>query len=967
MWLSHPGFMQLVYENWSFDLNGAPPFVFTSKLKRLKEVLKIWNKTVFGDVKFRLKQDELKLEIENDLLDYDPADEFQFLKVADAKKAVDDVRTELAIMLKMKSRVTWLEDGDQNTRFFHNSIRMRRSKNTISQFKVSNDTTLFLQDEIKDFIVNHYQAKFNGGDVHIDPVLFDIEHESILVAESAYMDAIPSLEEVRVAVFDLGADSAPGPNGFTGSFYRQCWDIISRDLFNAIANCWIGTVLSKLISEDQVAFMKGINIHENIALASELINEINTERKHGNVSLKLDIAQAFDTVSWDFIAEVFRQYGFSDSWCMWVLNILSSARISVMINGCPEGYFSITRGLRQGDPLSPLIFVLIEDVLSRNISKLFANNSMNVMVSKKGVAPTHLLFADDILIFCKGNLHSLQNLKNMLVLYERASGQYVNFAKSKFYFGGDIISRAIAISNYLSMERVMFPDKYLGIQLKPGIVRHIHVRQVVEKIMDKLAGWKGKLLSFQARIVLIKSVISSYVIHSMVVYKWPCTVIKQVERAIRNFLWSGDAKKRKYFTVLYDDLCLSKREGGLGIKKLNDVNRAMLMKLWISIRDSNKIWARFLRSKYFKVNGNLINYKLGSSVFPGIRLVYNFVQKHTRSIIVQWLGFKGRVYQVIHDNSVRMKGHMYNTLQELRILNYFKVRHRSRKTSTPIEISWIPPNQDEIMICFDGASFGNPEQAGSGVVFRDASSEVLGVLCVGLGWKTNLYAEDSEVPTGTEVAVVPEDVVDPDVKGFVIGNLPPHPPHYELLRLTLRDKDSYSHLTLDEIAKSFRLHEFEISFVNGSDLVLGPMVSPPADPSVPRSARSFPEKYDGYRPWIFNLVASHESAPASSAGTAPGSAGNSSFQKKGKLNVVIDLDALDEDPKAADEVPGDEDMEDIEDTRLSPHLDDIDQDFAKDNPSPFRATSVEGENLLVGTGAQLVKHVSVQAPLLHFL
>ncbi|XP_026410646.1 uncharacterized protein LOC113305868 [Papaver somniferum] len=486
-------FMQLVKENWNLELNGAPPFVFTSKLKRLKE-------------------DELKLETENDLLDYNPADEFQFLKVADAKKAVDDVRTELEVMLKMKSRVTWLEDGDQNTCFFHNSIRMRRSQNTISELKVSNDTTLFLQDEIKDFIVNHYQAKFNGGDVNIDPVLFDIEHESISVAESAFMDAIPSLEEVRVAVFDLGADSAPGPDGYTGSFYRKCWDIISGDLFNAIANCWsvrkipnginssfivlipkdkksdaikdyrpiglsnfffkiitkimatrLGTVLNKLISEEQVAFMKGRNIHENIALASELTNEINTKSKHGNVGLKLDIAQAFDTVSWDFIAEVFRQYGFSDSWCNWVLNILSSARISIMINSCPESYFSITRGLCQGDPLSPLIFVLIEDVLSHNLSKLFANRSMNVMVSKKDVAPTHLLFVDDILIFYRGNLHSFQNLKSMLALYQHASGQCINYAKSKFYYGGDRISRAIDISNYLGMERALFPDKYLGI------------------------------------------------------------------------------------------------------------------------------------------------------------------------------------------------------------------------------------------------------------------------------------------------------------------------------------------------------------------------------------------------------------------------------------------------------------------------------------------------------------------------
>ncbi|XP_026410871.1 uncharacterized protein LOC113306109 [Papaver somniferum] len=216
------------------------------------------------------------------------------------------------------------------------------------------------------------------------------------------------------------------------------------------------------------------------------------------------------------------------------------------------------------------------------------------MVSKKGVAPTHLLIADDILVFYRGNLHSLQNLKIMLSVYEKASVQCVNYAKNKFYYGGGTYSRSIAIANNLGMERDLFPDKYLRIQLKPGIVRHIHVRQVVEKIMDKLAGWKGKLLSFQARLVLTRSVIASYVIHSMVVYKWPYNIIKQVERVIMNFLWSGDAEKRKFFTVLYDNLCCSRREGGLGLRRLIDVNKAMLMK---------------------------------------IRWVYDFVQQHTRTII----------------------------------------------------------------------------------------------------------------------------------------------------------------------------------------------------------------------------------------------------------------------------------------------------------------------------------------------
>ncbi|XP_026451454.1 uncharacterized protein LOC113351733 [Papaver somniferum] len=121
-------------------------------------------------------------------------------------------------------------------------------------------------------------------------------------------------------------------------------------------------------------------------------------------------------------------------------------------------------------------------------------------------------------------------------------------------------------------------------------------------------------------------------------------------------------------------------------------------------------------------------------------------------VVVHWLGFKGRVYQLIRDNSIRMKGHMNNTMEDLRILNYFKVKHRSCKVSSPIEVWWCPPNQDEIMICCDGASLGNPGPVGAGVTFRDANAAVLGVLCVGLGLQTNFYTEVCAVIYGAMLA-----------------------------------------------------------------------------------------------------------------------------------------------------------------------------------------------------------------------
>ncbi|XP_026430518.1 uncharacterized protein LOC113327554 [Papaver somniferum] len=317
------------------------------------------------------------------------------------------------------------------------------------------------------------------------------------------MDQLPSFEEIHEAVFDLGADSAPGPDGFAGFFYRHCWEIIRDDLiFTKILATRLGSVLSNLVSEEKVAFMKGRNIHDNISVASEMVNVLKIKRKDDNVGLKLDVTQAFDT----------------------------------------------------GDPLSPLIFVLIEDVLTRSITKLFREGHMTTMVIRKGISPTHLFFADDM-IFCKGNMKSLRNLVALLGFYQRAWGQAVSREKSKLYYGGGSLRRRATIAEFLGMNIVTFPDRYLGIKVMPGAVKYHHISDVVEKIEEQLSGWKGRMLYFQDRVVLVKSVTASYSIHNMAVYKWPGKFIHQCEVAIHNFLWSGDFQVSRSFVVAYDKIC----------------------------------------------------------------------------------------------------------------------------------------------------------------------------------------------------------------------------------------------------------------------------------------------------------------------------------------------------------------------------------------------------------------------------
>ncbi|XP_026420069.1 uncharacterized protein LOC113316052 [Papaver somniferum] len=281
--------------------------------------MKEWNLRVFGNIHARLKQDQLRFETAARNSDKDPSNMAKLNVMKDAMATLSETRLQQVTMLKKKSRKQWLAEGSSNSSFFHNSIRIMRSNNTISELVDSNGVTLSDYDNLRDHIVHYYEDKFNGQELDLDEDLFNFEHPSISVEEIFAMDKIPSSEEIKQVVFDLGSDSASGPDGFSGCFYRHCWDIIQEDLINAIVNCWgvghipngilatrLSTVLENLVSEEQVALMKGHNIHENIILASEMVNEMHIKRKDGNVGHKLDITQAFDTVIWSFVLEVFR-------------------------------------------------------------------------------------------------------------------------------------------------------------------------------------------------------------------------------------------------------------------------------------------------------------------------------------------------------------------------------------------------------------------------------------------------------------------------------------------------------------------------------------------------------------------------------------------------------------------------------------------------------------------------------------
>ena len=206
--------------------------------------------------------------------------------------------------------------------------------------------------------------------------------------------------------------------------------------------------------------------------------------------------------------------------------------------------------MRQGDPLSPLLFCIAEDVLSRSITLLVEQGKIDrIKGSRYCNVPSHSLYADDIMIFCKGRIASIQALMQLFNSSALASGQLINPSKSTAFYGSISTTRIDHITELIGLNKGSLPFTYLGVPIFKGKPKKSHLQPIADKIKSKHSAWKASLLSIAGRVTLVKSVIQGMMVHSISIYSWPKKLLKEIETWIRNFIWSGDIAKRKLVTV----------------------------------------------------------------------------------------------------------------------------------------------------------------------------------------------------------------------------------------------------------------------------------------------------------------------------------------------------------------------------------------------------------------------------------
>ncbi|XP_028124903.1 uncharacterized protein LOC114321868 [Camellia sinensis] len=577
-WADHPNFVQKVDEMWRKYIKGSPMFRVCQKLRTLKPILKNLNKKEFSDISTRVSHAKDQLVSGQIKLDKDPlnGDLQTHERVAYAKYVdLSSVQERLA---HQKSRVQWLGYGDRNSKFFFKTIKGNINKGRIQSVVLNDGVT------------------FN-----------DLARE---VSDKEFIDAFNSLKPSK----------ALGLNGYSAGFFKKSWEVVGKEVvkvgdFRPISCCntlykciskiiadRIKVVLPDLIDPMQSAFVHGRRISDNIFLSQELMRGYHKNSPTPRCAMKVDIMKAYDNVTWDFVLHVLRGMGFPPNIICWVKACITSPSFSICINGSLHGYFKGGQGLRQGDPMSPYLFVMVMEILSKILAKKSTHLDFKFHWRCDKTKIVNLCFADDLMIFCKGDVFTVSVIKEGLDEFQSLSGLSPSPHKSHIFFSGCEKNLRVELLNVIKFNEDVLPVRYLGLPLISTKLKSSDCDKLVERITNRIKSWTNKCLTYAGRAQLIQSILFSMQLYWSSLFILPKKVVKSIESLFRSFFWSGCEIRKYGAKVSWEHVCSPKSEGGLGFKSIEVWNKAAVAKhIWFLFSEGEQsMWCQWVKSYLLK-------------------------------------------------------------------------------------------------------------------------------------------------------------------------------------------------------------------------------------------------------------------------------------------------------------------------------------------------------------------------------
>lgn len=316
--------------------------------------------------------------------------------------------------------------------------------------------------------------------------------------------------------------------------------------------------------------------------------------------------------------EILESRGFCPTWIDWIKKLVLGGSVGVTINGNDSKFFKTGKGLRQGDPISPMLFNLVGDVLTRMLDRAAKHGIIRGLLTdftEEGIIS--LQYADDTILFSDHDEQHLKNLKGSLALFEQISGMRINFHKSEFIPINLDQNETHRAAHIIGCPVGAFPIKYLGVPLHYEKIKRVDIQPLVDKILKRIAGWRGKLLSHAAKLVLIKTCLASIPVYLLSFIKFPKWAIKILSSHMANCMWDDNEGNHKWHLANWESISMCKEFGGLGVPNLRDLNICLLGS-WLKRYGLNegKLWKQIIDSKYNTDKPNIFySSTIGTSQF----------------------------------------------------------------------------------------------------------------------------------------------------------------------------------------------------------------------------------------------------------------------------------------------------------------------------------------------------------------
>lgn len=446
----------------------------------------------------------------------------------------------------------------------------------------------------------------------------------------------------------MPTDKAPGPDGFNGMFMRKCWPIIKHDFYalcDDFFSCTVSldcinssfitlvpkssnpetvsdfhpisllninlklltkiladrlqTVILNLVHKNQYGFIRSRSIQDCLAWSFEYLHQCHHSRRKAIV-LKLNFEKAFDTVEHTAIFLMLQKLGFPNRWLQWIRCILSSGSPAILLNGVPGKFFRCKRGVRQGYPLSPLLFVLAAEFLQILINKAANLNLIGAPIPHEENEFPIIQYANDTLLVLQADAKQLFFLKSLLQSFETSTGLKVNYSKSQMIPINVGQEEMQILAGTLGCQIGSFPFTYLGLPMgttKPRIEDLSPIMDRVERKLAVCSTW----LSFSGRLQMVNSAITPVLTYTLCTIKVPKGFIENIDRARKQCLWRGsDPEARGGNLVAWPNVMKPKDKGGLGVINLRLQNDALLLKQLHKFYNKEDVpWVKLICNTYY--------------------------------------------------------------------------------------------------------------------------------------------------------------------------------------------------------------------------------------------------------------------------------------------------------------------------------------------------------------------------------